>query len=324
MQSYNTTLDLALDLDLDSQFAEDVHQGLTSSPKSLPHKYFYNAEGSRIFQKIMGIEDYYLTKCEYEILDTHKAAILSALPSHFDLVDLGAGDGLKTKLLLRYFSDKGIDFSYMPIDISLDILNVLQESLSTEIPELTVQILHDEYFTALKTISNLTRSKIVIFLGGNIGNLTIPQAEVFLKQVRNSLNKGDFFMLGFDLVKNPATVSRAYANSGYREFNHNLLKRINDDLGGNFDIPNFIHHSNYNPQTGDRSCFLVSNKAQKVWIDALQLEVDFEAWESIHTQISQKYSIREIGKMAERAGFKIKNNFKDSKEYFVDSLWERV
>ena len=106
--------------------------------------------------------------------------------------------------------------------------------------------------------------------------------------------------------------------------NYNLLQRINNELGANFDIPNFVHHSSYNPQTGDRSCFLVSKIAQKVWIEALQLEVNFEAWETIHTLLSQKYTIREVNHLAHCTGYKVKNNYTDSKGYFIDALLEAV
>lgn len=312
---------------LNTQFAEDVKAGLTALPKSLPSMYFYNAEGSRIFQQIMDLEEYYLTNCEYEILEHQKSAILAALPTSFDLVELGAGDGLKTKILLKYFLEKKLDFNYMPIDISLDILQELEGSLEKEMPDLSVNILHDDYFGALQKISALSeRPKVVLFLGANIGNFSVAQAEAFLKKLRSSLNEGDFLLLGVDLVKNPETILRAYSDSKgvTANFNYNLLQRINDELGANFDIPNFLHYANYQPQTGETKSYLISKKEQKVWISALNQEIHFDAWESIYTEVSQKFSLPQVEKMAKHTSFKLKQHFFDSKKYFTDTLWEAI
>ncbi|MFN0203745.1 MAG: L-histidine N(alpha)-methyltransferase [Bacteroidia bacterium] len=312
---------------LNTQFAEDVKAGLTTFPKSLPSMYFYNGEGSRIFQQIMDLEEYYLTNCEYEILQTQKENILAALPKSFDLVELGAGDGLKTKILLKYFLAQAIDFTYMPVDISLDILQELEGSLANEMPDLSVNILHDDYFGALKKISNLSeKPKVVLFLGANIGNFSITAAEAFLKQLRDSLNKGDFLLLGADLVKNPETILRAYSDSKgvTANFNYNLLQRINDELNANFDITKFQHYATYNPETGETKSYLLSKEAQQIEIKALPLTIHFEAWESIYTEVSQKFSLSQIEKIAQGVGFNIEKHFFDSKDYFTDTLWKAL
>lgn len=310
-----------------TEFGQDVRTGLSSFPKFLSSKYFYNTEGSRIFQQIMELEEYYLTNCEYEILQMQKENILMELPKYFDLVELGAGDGLKTKILLKYFLEQQVDFIYMPVDISLAILNILSDSLVIEMPNLTVEVLHDDYFGALQKISNLSeKPKVVLFLGANIGNFSIIEAEAFLKQLRNSLNKGDFLLLGVDLVKNPEVILCAYSDSKgvTANFNYNLLQRINEELRANFIIENFMHQATYNPETGETKSYLISKIAQKVWIDALDLEISFEAWESIYTEVSQKFSLVQIETMANHIGFQIKRNFFDSKGYFTDTLWEAI
>lgn len=308
-------------------FGQDVKIGLSASPKFLSSKYFYNAEGSRIFQQIMELEEYYVTNCEYEILQMQKENILAALPKSFDLVELGAGDGLKTKILLKYFLAQNVDFQYMPVDISLDILNVLHNSLAIEMPDLAVKILHDDYFGALKKISNLSeKPKVILFLGANIGNFSVTEAAAFLKQLNNSLNKGDFLLLGVDLVKNPNVILQAYSDSKSvtANFNYNLLQRINDELGANFVIENFMHQATYNPETGETKSYLISKTAQKVWISALSVEINFEAWESIHTEVSQKFSFFQIENIAKETGFQIQKHFLDSKKYFTDTLWKVI
>lgn len=312
---------------IESQFAEDVKRGLSSFPKFLSFKDFYNKEGSQIFQEIMKLEDYYLTNCEYEILENQKSEILTHLPASFDLVELGAGDGLKTKILLHHFLAEKVDFQYLPVDISLDILEELQTSLAAEMPNLAVNIWHDDYFGALQKLSDLAKKpKVVLFLGSNIGNFKPTEAEYFLKKVRNSLNKGDFLLLGIDLVKNPETILKAYTdkNGVHASFNYNLLHRINEDLGANFQLENFQHYSNYLPQTGERGSYLMSKVAQKVWIEALQMEVSFDAWESVFMAISQKYTYPQIEKMAQNTDFEVKKHFLDSKKYYTNSLWEAI
>ncbi len=312
---------------LNVQFAKDVKQGLTSFPKFLSSKYFYNAEGSRLFQQIMELEEYYLTACEYEILTMHKAGILSALPESFDLVELGAGDGLKTKILLKHFLSKNVDFKYMPVDISLDILHVLKNSLALEMPDLSVELLHNDYFGALQKISSLTeKPKVVLFLGANIGNFSVEKAEAFLGKLRASLNKGDFLLLGVDLVKNPETILTAYgdAKGVTAAFNYNLLHRINEEFNANFDVPKFMYYPTYHPQTGEMKSYLVSKEEQTVCIEDLDLTVHFDAWESIYTEVSQKFTLIEIEQIAKQTGFQVKNHFFDSRAYFTDTLWEAV
>lgn len=308
-------------------FGEEVKMGLTAFPKTLPSKYFYNAEGSRIFQQIMDLEEYYLTKCEYEILQAQKAQILACLPLAFDLVELGAGDGLKTKILLHYFLENHLHFDYIPIDISSDILYELKNSLLAEMPNLSVKPLHDDYFGALQKISSFAeKPKVVLFLGSNIGNFTIHEATHFLTKLRHSLNKGDFLLLGVDLVKSPEIILKAYSDSKgiTANFNYNLLQRINEELGGTFDVAKFLHYATYHPQTGETKSYLISKEAQNIWIEHLHLSIHFEAWESIYTEVSQKFTLPQMAQMATHAGFEIKQHFFDSHQYFTNTLWEAL
>ncbi len=307
-------------------FRKETIEGLKASPKYLLSKYFYNAEGDRLFQKIMTLDEYYLTRCEFEIIESHKEGLLEVFKnrgSGFDLIEFGAGDGEKTKIMLRHFLAQGMQFRYIPIDISGSVLKELEVSLKLEIPDLIVEPLKNEYFEALKKLkTDYTRKKVVLFMGSNIGNFLADKAINFLKTLQQGLNKGDMVCIGFDLKKDPRVIEDAYNDSKgvTRDFNLNLLKRINTELGGNFDLSAFLHHPVYDPNSGIARSYLVSTRDQVVTI--CQEEIKIDQWEPIHTEISRKFSIKEIEEMASQAGFTPVKNFFDQKAYFVDAVWE--
>lgn len=313
---------------MDDQFAQDVLKGLTATPKHLSSKYFYDEKGDALFQQIMELEEYYLTRTEYSILDNNKQELLDAIngsSTPFELIEFGAGDGLKTKILLRHFLNEGADFKYLPIDISQNALDKLSDDLAGELPGLTVNGLQGEYFEALKSLSEVDKTKkLVLFLGSNIGNFTNEQAASFLNQLATSLNTGDMLLIGIDLKKDPDTILDAYNDKQgvTRDFNLNLLHRINNELGGEFELDNFMHYPIYEPQTGEAKSFLLSKKEQNVNIHALNLSVHFEAWEAVHMEISKKYSSSEVQGLMRSAGFEVKTSFYDEKSYFVNVLCE--
>lgn len=307
-------------------FALSVLEGLQQKPKQLSSKYFYDAAGDHLFQQIMHMPSYYLTDCEYEIFDQQKALILQKLGEQpFDLIELGAGDGLKTKVLLRHLLQEGIAFQYRPVDISSSVLETLKDSLEAELPQLEVAPLHGEYFQVLEELQQLANhpKKVIFFLGSNIGNLTREQSRSFLCQLNDLLDPGDMLLLGLDLKKDPATILAAYNDPEgiTAAFNLNLLHRINRELDGNFDLAQFKHWETYNPSTGETKSYLVSQTEQKVEIGALSAYIHFDAWEAIEVELSQKYSIQEVEELATQSGFQVVHNFFDSKSYFVDSLW---
>ncbi|MGK7397622.1 MAG: L-histidine N(alpha)-methyltransferase [Candidatus Cyclobacteriaceae bacterium M3_2C_046] len=311
-----------------NDFAEDVRQGLSAFPKFLQSKYFYNKKGDELFQQIMHVEEYYLTDCEYEILEKHKEKMLqyfnSNSASSFDLVELGAGDGKKTKVLLQYFLQKQTDFEYMPVDISNNVLSLLSNDLNQKMPDLKVKCLCGDYFESLANLNLIDqKKKIILFLGSNMGNFTEPATHEFLQQLRQNLYQGDMVLIGLDLKKDPDTVLSAYNDpSGItRAFNLNLLDRINQELGGNFEISNFRHYPVYDPLSGEARSYLVSTTEQVVEIEALAMNFHFTAWEPIHMEISRKYDMQQIDNLASSNGFKIIDNFFDNRNYFVDSLW---
>ncbi len=309
-------------------FAQDVIRGLQSDPKRLPSKYFYDERGDKLFQQIMATPEYYLTRCEREIFLTHKQELLEAFGKQpFDIVELGAGDGSKTRILLRHFIQQGASFRYRPVDISGSVLRQLTGQLAQDLPALEVKPLQGDYMKMLERIRGEgERPKIVLFLGSNIGNMEIPAAASFLSRLTGLMNPGDKLLLGVDLKKDPALILAAYDDAGgvTEAFNLNLLGRINRELGGNFDLETFFHWETYDPSSGSARSYLVSRKEQTVSLSRLGVVFSFEAWEPIVVELSQKYSLPELEDMAGRAGLTFEKHFLDRQDYFVDSLWKKT
>ena len=311
-----------------STFGKDTIAGLSTTQKTLKSMYFYDAKGDAIFQQIMAMPEYYLTRCEMEIFETQKEAIFNqvcpkGLP--FNLIELGAGDGSKTKVLLEYFLKKGIEFTYYPVDISQNILNELADMLKREFPILDVQPLNMDYFEALSKMERFTgRKNVTMFLGSNIGNFDSPSLEGFLSTLQQHFKPNDKLLLGVDLKKDPDVILNAYNDKPgiTASFNMNLLKRMNKELGADFGLDSFKHYALYEPITGEARSYIVSLKNQRVKFSKLDFEVDFEIGECIHTEISRKYSISNLKELASKCGFHTQKNFFDSKGYYVDTMWE--
>lgn len=307
-------------------FRSDVLDGLKQSPKKLFSKYFYDKIGDRLFQQIMKMPEYYLTNCELDIFKNKTHEIIDAITfndSPFDLIELGAGDAMKSSFLLKNLVENKADFTYMPIDISGNILSVLDEKLNNEIPELEMVSLEGEYFDMLDKATSISkRRKVVLFLGGNIGNMDFEEAHHFCREVKRKLNRGDIFLVGFDLKKNPHVILDAYNDKTgiTAAFNLNLLSRINRELNADFNVENFRHYQTYDPISGACRSFLISLAKQKVNID--NYTINFEENEFIDMEISQKFSKSDIRNMANNSGFHILNEISDSKNWFVDSVWQ--
>ena len=311
-----------------SQFAEDVLKGLSSTPKALSSKYFYDDEGTRYFQQIMKLPEYYLTECEREIFTVQAAAIHRAFANGdngFDLMELGAGDGTKTAILVDHFLKNGADISYSPIDISQGALDELSAKFSARFPDLKMETRNGDYFQILKSLKNGGgRRKILLFLGSNVGNFSHEKSVDFFRQLDAVMNANDLLFIGFDLQKDPHVILKAYDDSQgiTAAFNINLLRRINRELGGDFDLDKFVHYALYRPVECAARSFLISRKKQTVYIEALGRSFDLEPWEAIFMEISQKYNMPMIESLAAESGFEVKQNFFDSKNYYCDSLWQ--
>ncbi len=307
-------------------FRLDVLEGLKSNPKRLSSKYFYDKNGDRLFQEIMAMPEYYLTKCELDIFQNKTPELAQLIISDnepFDLIELGAGDAMKSTFLLQYLVEQGINFTYMPIDISGNILSILNEKLSHEIPDLPIVALEGEYFQMLQKAAALSdRRKVILFLGSNIGNMDIGVADQFCSDLNQNLTSGDKVLIGFDLKKNPHTILNAYNDKAgiTAAFNLNLLTRINTELDADFDTDQFQHYQTYDPVSGACKSYLVSLKDQKVTID--DHCISFSENELIDMEISQKFSPEKIEELREKSGFLSAGEIKDSKRWFVDVAWE--
>ncbi|MEQ9468573.1 MAG: L-histidine N(alpha)-methyltransferase [Ekhidna sp.] len=306
-------------------FAEDVMEGLQAEKKHLPSKYFYDVRGDELFQQIMQLDEYYLTRKELEIFETHKAAILEAIDEGepFRIIELGAGDGSKTKVLLKHFLDAGADFAYTPVDISGNVLEILEGNLKAEMPNLRIESYEGDYFDALAEISESPEKDIVFFLGSTVGNFGQGEAEGFLSKLQEFLKPGDLLFMGVDLKKDPSIILNAYNDSQgvTKEFNLNLLDRINQELGADFDRDQFIHYPYYNPHTGECRSYLISQTEQTVTIDGD--EIEFRSWEAIFMEISKKYDQKQLKSLADASGFTSLKTFLDSDKWFADVLWEK-
>ena len=308
-----------------TSFERDTLNGLKKTPKKLSSKYFYDTEGDRLFQQIMAMPEYYLTDCELEIITHQGQAILDAISDKpFDLIELGAGDGMKTKVLLESAMQRNCEFRYIPLDISENILTELKNALAAQWPTMDVQPLVGDYFESLKHLPDAQgRTRVLLFLGANIGNLTPAEALQFLKQVRGHLRPGDALIVGFDLKKDPQIILNAYNDPAgiTAAFNLNLLKRINREMEADFDLSLWRHWETYDPLTGATRSYLVSKKKQIIDLPTLKEHIHFKAWEAIQVELSQKYDEEMINKLAVRADFQTEASFYDNKGWFVDELW---
>ncbi|SHN24068.1 dimethylhistidine N-methyltransferase [Cyclobacterium lianum] len=304
-------------------FENDIIEGLQLSPKKLYSKYFYDDRGSAIFQQIMRMPEYYLPECETEILQHRATDIIGILPqAGYDIVELGAGDGSKTAFFLEALVRKKKNITYIPLDISPEILAVNKNIVQQKLPDLCIKPIAGDYFETLEKITSRKVPKIILFLGSNIGNFEGEKALDFIRFVKNFMRKGDYFMLGVDLKKHPRTILAAYDDPAgiTRSFNLNLLERINRELSGNFDTALFDHYASYDPISGATKSFLISKIQQQVSV-ADQI-INFSANEAIHMEVSQKYSLEDLDQIRMQAGFKSDHHFTDTKSYFSISLFE--
>jgi dimethylhistidine N-methyltransferase len=306
------------------RFERVVHEGLSRTPKALSSMYFYDERGSELFRRIMELPEYYLTRVEREILALHGSRIVAPFAeSACDVVDLGAGDGVKTRILIERLRQANADVRYVPIDVSKGALESALEACSREMPWLAVEGVIAEYAEGLRWLAARARSRprLVLLLGSNVGNLDDQAARGFFRMLRGVLQPGDHVLVGFDLVKDVDRLQRAYDDSAgvTAQFNLNLLLRINRELGGEFDPAKFRHFAVFSPHTRAMESFLLSKRRQSVRVGAVRYE--FDAWEPIHTEISRKYRQLEIGAFAAAAGFLEVGHFVDEQRSFVDALW---
>jgi L-histidine N-alpha-methyltransferase len=301
----------------DAALRADVLSGLTSAPKSLPPKWFYDARGSELFDRITELPEYYPTRAEREILLARSAEIARATGAR-TLVELGSGSSDKTRHLLDALT--GLD-TYVPVDVSESALSQAGRALAAERPGLAVHALIAD-FTAGVTLPDTPGPRLIAFLGGTIGNLPPAERADFYARIRALLSPGDALLLGTDLVKDERTLVRAYDDAAgvTAAFNKNVLAVVNRELGADFDPGAFDHVALWDPTEEWIEMRLRSRGAQTVKIPALDLAVDFAEGEELRTEISAKF--RKDGVRAElaAAGLELEHWWTDREGRFALSL----
>jgi L-histidine Nalpha-methyltransferase len=308
-------------------FAHNVQAGLSRPQKSLSSAYFYDARGSQLFQQITRQPEYYLTRCEREILEQHSGDIARCLAGRpCRVVEIGAGDGHKTEILLQKLLDLELVEEYAPIDICRQAIVELTSNLRRKLsaPKMRLRGIVAEYFDAFPLLRQKPNVRnLVLFLGSSIGNFGPRGARRLLRGLQRSLSPGDLIVIGFDLKKDIDLLRQAYDDAAgvTREFNFNLLDRINGELGGQFERTRFLHHAAYNLRLGCMESWLVSNRRQRVPIASLPMTATFEPWEGVRVERSYKYDLDQIEDLGSTTGWQVKEHFFDRRGYFADSVW---
>ncbi|MFJ8196530.1 L-histidine N(alpha)-methyltransferase [Streptomyces sp. NPDC096152] len=295
----------------------DVQHGLTSDPKWLPPKWFYDAHGSDLFEQITELPEYYPTRAEREILVARAGEIATALPAR-TLVELGSGSSEKTRYLIDALT--GLH-TYVPVDVSGSALTQAGKALVAERPELNVHALIAD-FTAGLILPDTPGPRLVAFLGGTIGNLLPAERAEFLTGVRALLSPGDALLLGTDLVKDEQVLVRAYDDAAgvTAAFNKNVLSVVNRELGADFEPDAFDHVARWNPEREWIEMRLRSRAAQTVKVPALGLAVDFAAGEEMRTEVSAKFRQERVRTELAAAGLELAHWWTDEEGRFALSL----
>jgi L-histidine Nalpha-methyltransferase len=296
-------------------FARDVRAGLTAVPKSLPCRYFYDREGSHLFEQICDLPEYYLPRAEREILRAHSGDVASRFATRITMVELGSGNAEKTRILIEAFLRRHEALRYVPVDISRGMLEDSARAVHDAYPGLEVLAVAGDYLDGLRYLGTGGGDpKLILWLGSSIGNLERPEAAAFLRRVGGAMSARDRLLVGIDLRKERSVLEPAYDDSQgvTARFNLNILARINRELGGQFDLETFRHRAVYDAEIGRIEMYLVSTGAQQVRIDRLGLTVGFDAGEAIHTENSYKYSVAEIDALAGDGGLRLDAQWLDS------------
>ena len=303
---------------IEKSFAEEIAFSLNRDSKFINPKFFYDKKGSALFESICLLSEYYLTRTEISILKKIERELSPYLDENFNLVELGSGASVKTRLILDIFTKLQTKTEYFPIDIS-EILTESSEQLLNDYATLHITGIIDTYEGGLEFLQNYNDKKnLIIFFGSSFGNFSPDDGEIFLKKIFSTMKSGDLFLIGLDLVKNKEILESAYDDSQgiTAKFNLNVLSRINDELDADFDLNTFSHHSIYNETHQRIEINLKSLVSQSVIIAKSNLSLTLDKNELIHTEYSHKYQLPEINKLLISIGFEIKNIWLDDNKYF--------
>ncbi|WP_416360986.1 L-histidine N(alpha)-methyltransferase [Microcoleus sp. FACHB-672] len=296
----------------------DVISGLTQIPKSLPPRYFYDDRGSELFEQICDLPDYYLTRTEAAIL-RRCAGSIAQLTDACEIVELGSGSSTKTRILLDAYNQQGYPLRYLPIDVSGGILESSARDLLKDYPSLQVHGLVATYEQALQKLTPARLpNRMISFLGSSLGNLNSGECDIFFSQITGALQAGEYFLLGIDLHKSKEVLEPAYSDSQgvTAEFNLNMLRHLNRRFKGNFDLAQFEHWAFYNEDQHQIEMHLRSLSEQRVYLRALDLTVEFEAGETIMTEISRKFDLDVMQQYLKARGLEPVQIWTDSNQWF--------
>jgi len=295
--SFNSRLNIDYWLDvkaLEKNDALDVINGFNNIPKSIPARYFYDAKGSELFEKICTLPEYYPTRTEAGILEQYAVEIASQAQVN-ELIELGSGSSTKTRYLLDAYHNSQADLIYSPVDVSGSILQTSAIALLKDYPQLNIQGKVATYDQALQGLKNeSSRSKMIVFLGSSIGNFEASQCDRFVDQVTKALNPGDYFLLGIDLQKPRDILEAAYndAQGITAAFNLNMLQHLNHRFNGNFNPSLFTHQAVYNSVEHQIEMYLTSRQNQSVVLKDIDLSIEIKHSEKILTEISRKFNLQ--------------------------------
>jgi dimethylhistidine N-methyltransferase len=299
--------------------AEEVRGGLTAVPKTLPCKYFYDAAGLALFDRICKLPEYYLTRTETALLQGHAADVIGRGPNPFALAELGSGSSIKTRLLIEPALARQRQLVYYAIDILPSALKASGHRLLADYPGLSVVGLVGEFGDGLRFLGERPREPCLLaFLGSTVGNFSEPENARFFTALRAALRPPDRLLLGVDLLKDPAVLVAAYddAQGVTAQFNLNILARINRELAADFDLAAFRHRAVWKAELGRVEMHLVSDRRQSVRLRALGLTVAFEAGETIQTENCYKHSRDAVRALLARHRFEVVNVYTDPDQWF--------
>jgi dimethylhistidine N-methyltransferase len=313
-------------LDAREALIDEVWRGLRKRPRSLVPWILYDAEGSRLFECITTLPEYYPTRTERDILARYADAIVAAAGSDYSrplrLLELGAGTAAKTGILLEGATRLRSEVTYVPIDVSSDALDVACDSIGCLLPDVELQPVVANYVTHPPKLERFRGNTLAMYIGSSIGNFSPEEARSILRDLRSELRAGDALLLGTDMVKDVATLIRAYDDRDgvTAAFNLNILHRLNRELGANFDTGCFRHRAHWNRGQSRIEMHLESTCDQWVDIPAAELSIQFAASETIHTESSYKFTRKTLGALLGDAGFTIKQTWTDPREWYALTL----
>jgi len=329
----NTTIDFQTleekqlcPLDTREALIYEVRRGLLKRPRSLVPWMFYDAQGSRLFERITTLPEYYPTRTERDIFENHAEAIVAAACSRNSrpvrLLELGAGTATKTAILLNAMTRVRTEVTYVPVDVSSSALEEACDSIACLLPDVQIQPMVANYVADPPRLEWFEGNTLAMYIGSSIGNFLPEEARAILRNLRSELRPGDGLLLGTDLVKDEATLVQAYDDKDgvTAAFNLNILHRINRELGADFDTCCFRHRARWNRAESRIEMHLESTRDQRVDIPAAQVGVQFAAFESIHTENSYKFTRAGIRGLLEDSGFCVEGAWTDGRGWYAVTL----